>query len=120
MTEDEGADAARLSSGATKRANTQLPGSVPFISSASEVLGLLRETEILWVRGGSTTILTDILRIPDKLLVLVQILLEQPDILKEAEMFFVPGMRHQYRGFRQHKFFGVRQFLHLLFLDASI
>jgi len=36
MTEDEGADAARLSSGATKGTNTQLPGSVPFIPSASE------------------------------------------------------------------------------------
>ena len=76
MTEDEGADAARLSSGATKGTNTQLPGSVPFILSASEALDLLWETEVLRVRGGSTAILADIFRIPDKLFVFVQVLLE--------------------------------------------
>ena len=95
-----------------KRANTQLPGSVPFVFSALEDLDLLRKTEILGVRGRSPTLLADILRIPDQLLVFVHRFLEQPDVLKKTEMFLMAGMRHMYRGFRQHGFLGVRQFLH--------
>jgi hypothetical protein len=97
-----------------RRTNTQLPSGVPFVFAALEESDFLWKAKILRVRGGSPTILADILRIPDQLLVFIHPFLEQPDVLEKTEMFLVPGMRHMYRGFRQHGFLGVRHFLHLL------